>query len=70
MLFLNEMREIRLTKSWLINEALIAEGTDIFWLVNSVLNDESRHSSPTGFSPYGLYLQIAPFAEASIICIS
>ncbi len=46
MLFLNKMREIRLTKSWLVDKALIAEGTEILRLVNSVLYDEPRHRSP------------------------
>ena len=57
------MREIRLTKSWLIDKAFISEGTKIFRLIDSVLDDESRHGSPAGLCPYGLYLQIAPFAD-------
>ena len=57
------MREIRLTKSWLIDKTLISEGTKTLWLVDSVLDDESRHGSPTGFCPYGLYLQIAPLTD-------
>ena len=62
-LFLYKMREIWLTKSWLVDKALVTESTEIFWLVNSVLYDESRHGSPAGLSPYGLYLQVAPFAD-------
>ena len=57
------MWEIRLTKSWLVDKALIAEGTKIFRLVDSVLDDESRHGSPAGLCPYGLYLQIAPLTD-------
>ena len=62
-LYLNKMWKIRLTKSWLVDKALVAESTEIFRLIDSVINDESRHSSPAGLSPYGLYLQVAALAD-------
>ena len=49
-LFLNKMWKIWLTKSWLVDKALISEGTKIFRLVDSVL-----------FSfTYFIYLQNSP----------
>ena len=63
MLFLNKVREIQLTKIWIVNKTLIAEGTEIFRLVDSVVNYESRHGSPACLCPYGLYLQFAPLAD-------
>ena len=52
-------------RTWfrVVCKALIAEGTKIFRLVNSVLDDESSHGPPAGLCPYGLYLQIAPLTD-------
>ena len=62
-LYLNKMWKIWLTKSWLVDKALVTESTEIFRLIDSVFDDESRHSSPAGLSPYGLYLQVAALAD-------
>ena len=43
-------------------KALIAESSKIFRVGDTVVNDESRHGSPTGLSPYGLDLQIGAFS--------
>ena len=62
-LFLNKMWKIRLTKSWLVGKALIAESIKIFGVGDMVFDDESRHGSPAGLCPYGLNLQVAPLAD-------
>ena len=54
---------IGLAKFRVVCKALIAESIEIFGVGDTVVNDESRHGSPTGLSPYSLDLQLAPLAD-------
>ena len=57
------MRIIGLAKFRVVCKALIAESIEIFRVGDTVVDDESRHGSPTGLSPYGLDLQFVPLAD-------
>ena len=62
-LLFDKMRIIGVTKFRVVCKALIAESIEILGVGDTVLNDESRHGSPTGLCPYGLNLQIVALAD-------
>ena len=54
---------VRSSKIRFVCKVLVTESIQILRLVDSILNDESCHSSTTSLGPYCLHLQITPFAN-------
>ena len=59
----DEMRKVRLSKSWIVCEAFVAERIQVLWDGNAVLDDESRHGTSACLGPDGLHLQVIPLAD-------
>ena len=57
------MRKVWSSKFRFVSKSLVTEGTEIFGLIDAVLNDESCHGSPACLSPNSLNLQLAAFSD-------